>query len=233
MSLGNQAAALASRFGKPLLVWAAIIAGQLLLIGPSLAGRKILLPLDLLAATDMYLPRTAEYAAVRPHDLTLSDLVLFFEPTRRFAASEIRQGRMPSWAPYQYAGAPVVWPKYSPLLFLESLTPSPVAVAWGQLLAASVAGIGFYFFCRRALALTPLAAGIVASVYPMTGFFVFWQGYPTCASAYWFPWLLLAVDHTVRHGRSLVPAGLAVATGLTLVGGHGDVAAQALMGAGL
>jgi len=45
--------------GKLLIVLAGIIACQCILYGPSLAGRKVLLPLDLLAVKKMYLPRTA------------------------------------------------------------------------------------------------------------------------------------------------------------------------------
>ena len=66
----------------------------------------------------------------------------------------------------------------------------------------------------------------------MTGFFIFWQGYPTSAPVYWLPWLLFAVDRTAR-GNLIAPAALALATGLALVSGHIDVAALVLLVSGL
>ena len=75
-------------------------------------------------------------------------------------------------------------------------------------------------------------ATLVAWCYPLTGFFIFWQGFPTCASAYWLPWLLSAVQWTVR-GNRIAPVGLALATGLALVSGHIDVAALVLLVSGL
>ena len=160
------------------------------------------------------------------------DLVLLMEPQRRFAAAEVAAGRLPMWAPYDFAGAPFIWPKFSPFLALEYCTKSPVVLAWGALAAALVAGLGAYGFFRRALAVGFWPAAICAWCYPLTAFFIFWQGYPTDLAVYWLPWLLLAVEGTVR-GRRLAPAGLGVVTGLVLVSGHLDVAGQVLLGSGL
>src|SRR5205823_9713457 len=85
-----------------------IVLGQAILYGPSLIGQKILLPLDLLARPEMYIPQTAETAKIVPHNFMLVDLIDVYEPARQFAASEIHQGRFPLWAPYQYGGAPFV-----------------------------------------------------------------------------------------------------------------------------
>ena len=79
----------------------------------------------------------------------LMDLVYQFEPARQFAISEIHQGRFPLWAPYHYGGVPFVWPKYSLFLLLECCSKSPITLAWAQLFAALVAGIGMFFFCRN------------------------------------------------------------------------------------
>ncbi len=218
---------------RVLILLAGIILGQAILYGPSLVGQKILLPLDILAPRTIYLPRTPEIAQIIPQDPILSDLVYQFEPARRFAVSEFHAGRFPLWAPYQYTGSPFIWPKFSPFLLFESLTASPVILAWGQLLTALVAGVGFYLFCRRALGVGFWAAVIPAWCYPMTGFFIFWLGFATDMAVFWLPWLLLAVDRTVRRTGFLAPIGLSVATGLTLVSGHLDVAGQVLLVSGL
>ena len=61
-------------------------------------------------------------------------------------------------------------------------------------------------------------AAITAWCYPMTAFFIFWQGYPTCASIYWLPWLLLTVDRTIRGQNPMSPIALALVTGLGRAG---------------
>jgi hypothetical protein len=169
-------------FRRMMIVLAGIAIGQFILYGPSLLGRKILLPLDILAEQQVYLPRTPEVAKIVPNNPNRSDLVFQWEPSRQFAVSEFGEGRLPMWAPFQYAGAPFVWPKFSPFLLLECCTQSPLILAWTQLAAAVVAGVGMYVFCRRVLSICFWAATVPAWCYPMTGVFVFWQGYPTCCA---------------------------------------------------
>jgi len=214
-------------------VLAGIIVGQAILFGPSLIGLKILLPIDFLNWPSVYLPTPAGAEKFVPHDTTQQDLVLQFEPERRFTASELHAGRLPLWATYQYAGSPLVWPKFSPFILLSCLVLSPVILPWVQLVEALAAGLGLYLFCRRALGVGYWAAVIPAWCYPMTGFFVFWQGFPTCASAYWFPWLMLAVDQTVRRTSRIAWLGLSLVTCLVLISGHLDVAGQALLASGV
>jgi hypothetical protein len=214
------------------VVVAGIVIGQFLLYGPSLVGRKILLPLDILAVQDCYSPATSDGQTPSPHDRAVTDLILQFEPNRLFAAREFRAGRFPLWTPHEYGGAPFIAPKYSPFFLLTCLTESPRMLPWGQLLQALVAGTGGYFFCRRALRVGFWPATLAAWCYPLTAFFVLWQGFPTSAPVYWLPWLLLAVDRTAR-GNRMAPVALAVVTGLALVSGHVDVAGQVLLVSGL
>jgi hypothetical protein len=90
-----------------------------------------------------------------------------------------------------------------------------------------------YLFCRRVLMTSFWAAAIPAWCYPLTGFFVFWQGFPTCGAVYWFPWLLWLVNHVARGPSARNVAGLGGVTALVLVSGHIDVAGQTLLAAGL
>jgi hypothetical protein len=99
-------------------------------------------------------------------------------------------------------------------------------LARSQLLTAIVTGLGTYFFCRRVLAVSFGPAAIASWCYPLTGFFVLWQGYNTCLPVVWLPWMLLAVEKTARGGSALAPISLSVVTGLVLIGGQLDVAAQ-------
>ena len=142
-----------SRASRLVVVLVGIIAGQAILYGPSLIGEKILLPLDILAYPRIYIPSTPGAGTAEPHDLMLVDLVLQFETERRFTAAEIHAGRFPMWTTYQYAGSPLVWPKFSPFILLGCLVLSPLILPWVQLLASVISGLGFYFFARRALGL--------------------------------------------------------------------------------
>jgi hypothetical protein len=206
---------------------------QFVLYGPSLIGQKILLPLDLLAGPAIYIPRTPDIIAIREGDGSVADLVFLFEPTRRFAVSEFHAGHLPMWAPYHYAGAPFIWPKFSPFLALQCATRSPVLLAWSQLLAALIAGLGAYLFFRVVLAVGFWPAAICAWCYPLTGFFVLWQGFYTALPVCWLPWLLLAVDCTLRCDRWLAPLGVALVTCLVVLSGALDVAGQVMMASGL
>jgi hypothetical protein len=218
---------------KLLVLLAGVVLAQALLYGPSLAGRKILLPLDMLAMPGVYLPATPDHASLEAHNLFVGDLIYLFEPARRFAASEFRAGRLPMWAPDYYAGAPFIWPKFSPFLALQCCVESPVVLAWAQLLAAVVGALGAYFFFRRALGVSFWSAAVAAWCYPITAFFIFWQGFPTGQAVYWLPSLLLMVDNVVRGRIPGAPFGLTVVTCLVLVSGHLDVAGQVLLVSGL
>ena len=222
-----------TRFVRLLLVLGGLVLGQVILHGPSLCGWKVMLPLDLLASPRYYLPDTAEYAGARPDNLYQMDLVSMIEPYRRFAASELAAGRWPRWMDYQFGGVPFNEPIFSPFSLLQYGFRSPLVLPWVQLLAALVAGGGAYVFFRRVMRVSFWPAAVASWCYPLTGFFVFWQGYPTSMAVYWLPWVLLAVEGTVRGRKRLAPVGLSLVTGLVLVSGHLDVAGQVLLASGI
>lgn len=143
--------ALGGPAGRFLLVVAGIVVGQAILYGPSLLGWKILLPLDILATPRVYIPRCSATESLVPHNSVRSDPVLVFEPLRRFTAEEMAAGRWALWTPYQYAGTPMTYGKYSPMWVLRSCVVSPVVIAWTQLFISLSIGGGAYLFCRRAL----------------------------------------------------------------------------------
>lgn len=140
------------------IVLVGLVAGQFILYGPSLSGQKVLLPLDILAQPHFYIPNTVESPNSYAHDPIRSDLMLQFEPDRRFAASELKQGRFPFWTPGQYGGVPFIWPKYSPFFFLTCLTESPNLIAGagvggargrtGRLVFCALCPAGWFLACN-------------------------------------------------------------------------------------
>ena len=219
-----------------LLVAAGIFAGQALLYGPSLLGKKILLPLDILEQPKNYIPVPPNTAVPWPHNNTMSDLVFNGEPERLAAAREIKAGRLPQWNPREFAGAPSLFPKLSPFAWLLASIESPRIIPWVQLLTALVAGIGAYLFFRQALQIGFWPAAIISWCYPLSGFFLLWQGGGLTQLAYgvvWLPWMLLAVDRTIRGASLFGGLQIALVTGLVLVSGRPDVAGHVLLSSGL
>jgi hypothetical protein len=97
---------LRARIFRGAVLVAGLLATQFILFGPSLIGRKILLPLDVLARPWMYLSPAESAKWGPPLDPILSDPVLEMELDRQFAVSEIRAGRLPLWNPREYCGQP-------------------------------------------------------------------------------------------------------------------------------
>ena len=204
-----------------------------MLYGPSLVGQKVLLPLDILTLPGAYLPRASVVPPATPHNYVLADLVCLGEPGRRFLADEFRAGRYAGWNPYQFAGASPTAPRFSPFTVLLCSLRSPVIIAWAQLLVAEIAGIGFYLFCRRTMEIGFWPAAIAGWCYPLTGYFILWQGYGIPYTVCWLPWLLMAVDAVVRGGTRWALAAMMLFTALAVVSGQTDVAGQVLLTSGL
>jgi hypothetical protein len=207
---------------------------QIILFAPSLSGSKILLPVDILASPGIYLPQTPEYKEITPHNLIFSDLVLTEDEARRFSAGEFRAGRLPLWNPLSYTGAPFAsFGKYNPFEFMYIALPSPFTLAWMQLVKSLVAGLGAYCFFRHGIGVRAFPAIIGAWCYPLTGFFMYWQGYAMTFVMAWFPWILLAIGKIVSRPQGWGGPVLALLTAFSLLGGHLDIAGQLLLAAGI
>jgi len=221
------------RLGRIMVVLAGIFAGQAVLYGPSLTGQKILLPLDILEQSRVYIPAMSPKAVAPAHNRIQLDLATLGEPTRRFAAKEIRAGRFPQWNPNQFAGAPIVFSNFSPFALLGACFITPLVIPWVQMMLACIAGVGAYAFFRRGLGVNFWSAVIAAWCYPLTAFFVLWQGYGVEYPVAWLPWMLLAVQMIIEGRAAYGCIGLAALTCLTIVSGNLDVAGQVLLVSGL
>jgi hypothetical protein len=213
-----------------LLLAGIVLLAQVVLYGPSLIGTRILLPLDLLASRGEI---GTETAFRRPQSVMLSDLINVIEPWRRFAASEIRAGRLPLWNPYSYCGSPFLAANqpaiFSPYHLLDYLFPGPMTIAWAELVQALVGATGAYLFFRKALSVSVTPAFAGACAFPQIGFMVLWQGFPLTRVASLLPWVLLAVHACVEKPGPLPAVGLAAATAVMLVAGHLPLAALCLL----
>jgi hypothetical protein len=205
-----------------------IVFGQFVLYGPSFVGKKILLPLDILSLPGMYIPVKAGEPVAQPHNELLIDPICEDEPARLFRNDELRAGRLPLWNPYQYAGVPSL-SAFSPFALLGGLVRSPRVLPWIALLAALISGLGAYSFARRVLHVAPWPAIVAGWCYPVTGFFVLWQGLSLPYPVVWLPWLLCAVHHVVHRSSRWSIAFLSATTALVVISGHLDMAGQILV----
>jgi hypothetical protein len=221
------------RINHFVILTAGVVATHFILFAPSLLGFKVLLPLNFLATSWVYLPRTPEYANIPGGNPALSDQIFQFEFQRRFAADEFRAGRIPLWDPYHYCGTPFVVPFLTPFNIPYYLVPHYVTLAWTHVLVALVAAGGTYVFFRRALGVGFWPAVVTAWCYPLTGFFVLWLGFYLSYTAAFLPWLFVAVESTVRRPGGFGGPALALLTGLILISGAFDLAGQALLACGL
>ena len=211
-----------------------LVIPQVLLYGPSLAGSKVLLPLDILTVKGVYIPEPKNVAAPVPDNEVLVDEVLIGAPQLEYAAKELRAARLPLWNPQNFAGVPFAsFPKYYPGFLIYCLWPHPITLAYLQLIKSIIAGVGAYLFFRRAHGAGFWASAVGAWCYPLTGFFIQWQGYGLTQVVAWFPWVLLAVSLTVRNSKGFGPLLLAVFTALALLAGQLDVAGLVLLSSGL
>jgi hypothetical protein len=221
------------RVGTALVLLVGLVLPQVLLFGPCLTGQKYLLPLDLLTAAGHYLvPNRPDEVVL--HNLCYADIVTHNEPDRQFAAAELRAGRLPVWNPYIYGGTPfVVWPKFAPHSLLYCLFPTPVTLAWLQLLKSVVAGLGAYLFFRTVLAVQRCPALVGAWCFPLTAYFILWQGCLMTYAVAGLPWLLLATEAVVRRPTGWGGPLLALTTGLIILSSSSDIAALVLLADGV
>jgi hypothetical protein len=221
----------ARRWPARLLLWAGWMIPQLVLLGPALVGRTVDIPVDLLAHRSLYLPGP-DAAKVSPrHGVELTDLVLCYPESREFFAKEIRAGRLPTWNPNNFAGAPIVgWA--SPFEVPYYLVPSPITVAWISLLQSLTVGLGMWLVLRRCLHLSYWPAALASWCAPLTGYMTLWHGFSTIGPVCWLLWSIVAIDATVKQPRGWGASGLAVTTALVLLAGHIGIAGLVLLTTG-
>ncbi len=85
-------------------------------------------------------------------DLLGFDTVRMMGPWRRFITDEIKQGRLPTWNPHQFAGAPLLANFQSAVFFPPNLIYLlfPFSIAWTILIISQplLAAIGMYFLLK-------------------------------------------------------------------------------------
>ena len=159
-------------------------------------------------------------------ELTLENVDLFAShyPMTWFGFSALREGRLPLWNPWQFAGEPFLAAYYGglfyPLNAIYLVTSVPLGMEISGVLHMLLAAGGMAALARRLRFDWP-GALVAAFTFAWSGWFVFSTNQPRILAAIaWLPWTVWLVDRVFAGERH---AGLALA----LV-----VAAQLLIGDG-
>ncbi len=161
-----------------------------------------------------------------------TDGTLTFYPRRHFARSELGQGRVPLWNPWNFAGLPFQADPhtalfYPPNLLYLHLDPEQAmaCLAWLQLF---LAGAFTFAFCRE-LRLRPGAALVGGLIFQGNPFILTHLVNPTNPdSGIWLPASLLFIERIHRgHRPHAAAACLAATVALAILGGFPPIAVYA------
>jgi hypothetical protein len=182
----------------------------------------------LLAPVVWWYSQLADSKATRGVGFFNYDQYHYTVPAFRYAADELRHGRLPLWVPQQLCGGPflatqlhgILYPPHWLILWL------PLAVVWKVLLVGhAIVAMGGAFACARLFGTRRPAALLAGITYAFSGTVTLASTFsmkPAMVSVAWLPWQI-AFTRAVLRAESgwLLPAlGLGVVTAFCIVGGH-------------
>lgn len=162
---------------------------------------------------------------VRGRALYWGDIGLYFLPMQVFLRQNLLAGRVPLWNPLilcgtPYVGNPQTWPLY-PVSALLPFVSAPYFLNLTVALHVWLAGVGTWLFARRALGVGTGAALLAAVTFMFGGQFVSKEQFPNMVQAMaWLPWVLWALDRTLRARRVRDALTLGLVLGLQLLAAH-------------
>lgn len=149
-------------------------------------------------------------------------------PAFRYAAEQLRQGRLPLWTPEQLCGGPFLATQLHGILYPLHwlILPLSLEVVWKILLVAhGIVAMGGTLVCARLFGARWSAALLASITYAfsgaVTGVATFTME-PALVSVAWLPWQLAFTRAALRaESHWALPAiGLGLVSALCVVGGH-------------
>jgi len=191
---------------------------------------KALFPFDVLLVLTPWKFYASRFPEFHQAYNTMLDPVQQYYPWRHFAVETLRQGILPLWDPYAFAGTPFVANLQSaifyPLNVLFLVMPLWKAFTWGAALHVFLAG-AFTCGLLRTLGLRRFPALIGAVAFMFNGFLVAWLEYPAFGLwvMIWLPLVLLLHERAVRRRSWAWTVATGVAIGVQFTGGQLQFAA--------
>ena len=169
------------------------------------------------------------------HDAILNDVATQMVPWKKAVRESYKHGRFPLWNRFMFAGdvlAGAASPApFHPATLVGCLLPLATAWTFGCAFNFFLAGL-FGFLCLREIGLREAPSLFGAAAWMLSGFLVFWIGWPQAATFIPLPLLLLGLRRVARRA----PGGIlatAAALVLVLVGGHPESVLHVVSAAGL
>lgn len=162
---------------------------------------------------------------------------LQFYPWRWLSFSQLRNGDIPFWNPYNGGGTPLLANYQSAVLYppnwLYFLIPRPQTMGFIALLHVLLAGIGMWNLTGK-LELSSFGRGVSLLCFALGSYLLGRLGsFPTANAVTWIPWLFWACLRLMENRRRLDVGLLGLFTGLQLLSGHAQTSWYAFVALGL
>lgn len=224
-----------------LLIVLVFLALPLLLLWSVTVGSRTLIPFDNLYTFQPWQAFAEQMGVTVPHNELLSDLLLENYAWKTFTLQALREGQVPLWNPYLFAGVPFLaagqHSALYPLSVLFYVLPIASAYGWFTVLHVFLAGLFMHVYTRT-IGVGRLGSLLAGVVYAFSGFMMVSVDFPmVIAAATWLPLILAATELAVRtqegktRGRSPIPymLGGAVVLGIQFLAGHAEMSYYVVM----
>jgi hypothetical protein len=212
---------------EPIMVFAAILAASLLFMSPSIILSKAPMAADMLQFISY--PWGANQTIPRPQNALSSDPITQSYVYFSFARAMLRNGQLPLWTPYTYAGAPfignpqsAVFYPYSLFVYVLPLNSGIVLFIVANLVTA---GFGMYLLLRRSFTLRLFPSLFGAYSWMFSGSVMAFLYYRNSSVIVWWPLVMLFAHRLAIKGKAADVAYLALAMSASILGGHAEVTA--------
>ena len=172
------------------------VAAGIAVVIPALLHGSHLGPFDLLSRFGL-----SKLSGVVIHNTYTGDQISAIMPWNALAWTQVHQGHLPLWNPYNGLGMPLAFNWQSAPFGLPTLVgylvPLQDAYTVGIIVSVIVAGTGAYFLAR-VLQIGVLGCTMAGTVFELSGPFMQWLGWPHAAVFSWAGWMFAAALLIVR-----------------------------------
>jgi len=199
----------------------------------ALSNDTVLSAADGIFSTPFY-SQVAPPDFIKPSNPLLFDQVYQFVPWRYFAWRSMRDGQLPLWNPYSYAGTPFIATMQSAVfypinLFLYLISPFHITLVVSAILRLWISGFCTYLLARH-YGLSRVSALVSSLSFMFCGYLIVWLGHPHTNVAVWLPALVLLSEFSLNRPALLsrtLPL-LALVSGIQFLGGHIETSVDVL-----
>lgn len=201
-----------------------LVAVGIALLVPALLHGTHIGTYDLLAENGL-----SKRPGVIPHNLVNNDQIDSMIPWTNLVWTQVHEGHLPLWNPYNGLGLPLAFNWQSAPLGLPALIGylMPVQYAYdvGIFVTLIVAGTGVYVL-GRLLGLGAISCAFAGTVFELSGPLIGWIGYPHGEVMSWAGWLFAAAVLVMRQKRRARNIAIfAVVLAMTIYSGQPEVLA--------